>query len=391
MFHDIDLVIVGAGPVGCVIAERAATQRGWRSLIIEKRNHIAGNCHDRFHESGILIHQYGPHYFRTNNSHLLHYLSKFTEWIPGNYIVKSFSQGQLYPFPINLTTLEQFFNRKLSMDEAKSLLENLRSQIDQPINSEEFVLSRVGRELYEAFYLGYTLKQWEQHPQDLAPSVCGRIPVRLNRDERYVDHRFQVTPKHGFTRMFENMIKHEKIHVRLNTDYSNIRNWLRPRVGTVFCGPVDEYFNHKYGKLPWRSLDFEFKAFQKEFVQPCVQINYPNDFLYTRSVEIKHVTRQEHCHTVVSYEYSKSEGDPYYPVPAESNQALFRKYKLLAENEQRTRRVYFAGRLAQYRYMNTDEALEDGLSTFQKISEEVNYANSSQYPQQSVVGHHASL
>lgn len=390
MFPNIDLLIVGAGPVGCVVAERASSQMGWRSLIVEKRNHVGGNCYDRFHESGILIHQYGPHYFRTNNLNLLNYLSQFTEWIPGNYIVKSFSQGQLFPFPINLTTLELFFNRSFSQDEAQLKLETLRQKIEHPDNSEEFVLSRVGKELYEAFYLGYTLKQWDQHPRDLAPSVCGRIPVRFNRDERYVNHRFQLTPKNGFTKLFENMIRLENIHVLLNTEYSKVKPWLKPKVATIYCGPIDEYFDYCYGKLPWRSLDFEFKSFNKDFLQPCVQINYPNDFLYTRSVEIKHVTQQDNPRTVISYEYSKSIGDPYYPVPAEGNEALYKRYKLLADHERISRKVYFAGRLAQYKYMNTDEAVEEGLSLFQTLREEVHHVDSSSILPKAL-GNHASL
>lgn len=366
MLTNIDLLIVGAGPVGCVIAERAASA-GMRSLIVEKRHHVAGNCYDRFHESGLMIHQYGPHYFRTNSKALLDYLSRFTEWIPGRYIVKSWSRGELFPFPINLSTLEQFFNRKLTSEDARALLDSVRSRIEKPANSEEFVLSRVGRELYEAFYLGYTLKQWERHPKDLAPSVCGRIPVRLNRDDRYVDHAYQVTPKHGFTRLFENMIRNERIHVMLQTDYRAIRDQVSPRVATVFCGPIDEYFDHRLGRLPWRSLNFDFRPYTKEFVQPCVQINYPNDFAYTRSVEIKHVTQQEHPHTVVSYEYSVAQGDPYYPVPAEENQKLFESYRELAVEETRRKNVFFAGRLAQYRYMNTDEAIESALATYAEI------------------------
>ena len=196
-------VIAGAGPVGCVIAERLASQLGWKVLIVDKRHHIAGNCFDTRHESGVLIHRYGPHYFRTNKEELIDYLSEFTEWVPGNYIVKSSINNELFPFPINLLTLRQFFKRPdMTSEEAEQLLASLRDDISNPENSEEFVLSRVGKELYEAFYLGYTLKQWDMHPKDLAPSVCGRIPVRLNTDSRYVDHKFQVTPAEGFSQMW---------------------------------------------------------------------------------------------------------------------------------------------------------------------------------------------
>ncbi|MBL7766391.1 MAG: UDP-galactopyranose mutase [Chitinophagaceae bacterium] len=360
-----DIIIAGAGPVGCTLAERCATQLNWKVLLIDKRGHLAGNCHDRPHENGVLIHQYGPHYFRTNNKQLLDYLSQFTEWVPGNYFVTSYAKGEYFPFPINLLTLAQFFKKdSLTPDEALALLAEKREPIENPKNSEEFVLSRVGREMYETFYLGYTLKQWDMHPRDLATSVCGRIPVRLNTDCRYVDHEFQCTPKEGFTALFTKMTNHPNIEIRLNTDYKTISDEAPVK---VYTGPVDEYFDYCYGKLPWRSLAFDFKAVDQEFVQPNVQINYSNDYDYTRTVEIKHVTRQEHPQTVISYEYPKAEGDPYYPIPTADSQQLYERYKQLAEQETEQHEVYFCGRLAEYKYFNTDEVLEHALSTFERI------------------------
>lgn len=368
MKQQYDALIVGAGPVGCVLAERLANILQWKVLIIDKRNHIAGNCYDTYHPSGVMIHRYGPHYFRTNKKELLDYLSQFTEWIPGNYFVKSNTQGQLFPFPINLLTLEQFFNvDKLDAQSAEKLLDAKREKIESPKNSEEFVLSRVGRELYEAFYLGYTLKQWDIHPKDLAPSVCGRIPVRYNTDERYVDHQYQFTPAKGFTEMFKKMTEHPNIDIQLEADFKTLRDTLKPKHLTIYTGPIDEYFDQVYGKLPWRSLEFEFVEKQQEFSQECVQINYPNEHDYTRSVEIKHVTGQKHPHTVVSYEYPKAEGDPYYPIPMEKNHQLYEKYKALAEKETMEKNVYFCGRLAEYKYYNTDEVIELALKTFEKI------------------------
>lgn len=364
------LLVVGAGPVGCVMAERAASVLGWKVLVIDKRDHIAGNCYDKYHESGVLIHRYGPHYFRTNNEELLKYLSGFTEWIPGDYFVKASTRGELFPFPINLLTLRQFFKKPdMTAEEAAALLEEKREHIDAPANSEEFVLSRVGRELYEAFYLGYTKKQWDIHPKDLAPSVCGRIPVRLNTNERYVDHKNQLTPAKGFTEMFNKMLDHPNIEVRLETDFNDIKDEIIPEYATVYAGPIDEYFGKKFGKLPWRSLEFEFKKFDKDFVQPCVQINHPNEHDYTRTVEIKHVTKQEHPATVVSYEYPKAEGDPYYPIPRPVNKELYEKYRELGEKETKENSVYFCGRLAEYTYYNTDEVIERALRTFEQIKE----------------------
>ncbi len=369
MNQEYDVIIAGAGPVGCLMAERFAADLNWKVLLIDKRNHVAGNCFDTYHESGLMIHRYGPHYFRSNNKALIEYLTQFTEWIPGNYIVKSSTNGELYPFPINLLTLGQFFKiADLDAETAQNLLEEKRAKKnDQPANSEEFVLSRVGKEMYEAFYLGYTLKQWSIHPRDLAPSVCGRIPVRLNKDERYVDHEYQLTPAKGFTAMFQKMVDHPNIDLQLETDYDEVKHKIKATKATIYTGPIDEYFDCQLGKLPWRSLEFNFVEKDLEFEQPCVQINYPNEHDYTRTVEIKHVTGQVHPKTVISYEYPKAEGDPYYPIPMEKNQQLYLQYKKLADQETADHNVFFCGRLAEYKYYNTDEVLELALRTFEKI------------------------
>jgi UDP-galactopyranose mutase len=367
MLDDVDLLICGAGPVGCVVAERAASVLGWKVLIVDRRSHIAGNCRDSRHGSGVLIHNYGPHYFRTNDACLLQYLSRFTEWLPALYEVKSLVKGRLYPFPINLDTLEQFFQVQLDAASAERLLDDLRVRNDSPNNSEDYVLSRVGRQLYEAFYLNYTAKQWGMHPRELAPHVCGRIPIRKNRDARYVDHRFQVMPKQGFTALFSRMVRHRKIRLLLDCPFQEVRNLIHPRRATVYTGPIDEYFGCRLGKLPYRSLNFEFVPFQVEYIQPCVQINYPNDFAYTRSVEIKHVTGQHHPATVISYETPASTGEAYYPVPAAPNIALYQQYERLACQETRRRNVYFCGRLAQYRYFNTDEVMLEALGCFNQL------------------------
>jgi UDP-galactopyranose mutase len=362
-----DLLVVGAGPVGCAIAERAATQQGWRSLVVEKRPHVAGHCYDAPHD-GILVHRYGPHYFRTNDTAILDYLSRFTEWIDGEYVARSLVRGQLVPFPINLRTLEHFFKVALTPGTARDLLERVRDRtIEAPRNSEEVVLSRVGRELYEALYLGYTQKQWERHPRDLDPSVCGRVPVRFDDDERYSEARHQVMPRWGYTRMFERMLDHPLIEVRLNTDYFAARDAITPARATVYTGPIDQYFDYRLGRLPWRSLAFEFKTFDEAYRQPCVQINYPNDFDYTRSVEYKHLTRPAVDHTVVAYEYPRASGEPYYPVPTAESRALYARYQALAEHERIARRVHFVGRLARFAYINMDEAVGMALDTFEEL------------------------
>jgi UDP-galactopyranose mutase len=367
MLDDVDLLIVGAGPVGCVVAERAASVLGWKVLLVEKRPHLAGNCFDTPHANGVLIHRYGPHYFRTNDPALLAYLGRFTDWLPARYEVKSYSRGQLFPFPINLNTLEQFYDQKLDPGAAEQLLARRRTRVARPANSEDHVLNLVGRELYEAFFLNYTLKQWGLHPRDLEPQVCGRIPVRLNRDNRYVDHRYQVMPKRGFTALFGRMVRHPNIRLLFDCPFQEVRQLIRPRRATLYTGPIDEYFGHRLGKLPYRSLSFEFVPYPVEYRQSCVQINYPNDFDYTRSVEIKHVTGQKHPQTVVSYERPAAAGEPFYPVPAARNSVLYHGYKDLADEETRRLKVFFCGRLAQYRYFNTDEVILEALRCFTEM------------------------
>lgn len=367
---NIDILIIGAGAVGSVAAERAASL-GYNVLIVEKRKHIAGNCYDELFKNGVLIHRYGPHYFRTNDRALLNYLSRFTDWIPGNYIVKSHVQGDLYPFPINLTTLEKFFHlHSLSPGKAKLLLSAKKIKKKNPKSSEEFVLSQIGEELYRAFYLGYTLKQWNKHPKELDLSVCKRIPVRFNRDERYVNHQYQLMPKDGYTKMFEKMLRHKNIKILTQTPYKKIKNMLKPKYATIYCGPLDEYFGFCFGRLPWRSLKFRFTIRKQDFVQPCVQINYPDENSYTRTVEIKHVTGQNHPETVISYEYPTDGREPFYPVPTRDQETLL-QYETLARKETHQNKVYFAGRLAEYKYINMDEAFNKGLTIINRIVTEI--------------------
>src|SRR5262245_22594942 len=254
MLDDVDLLVCGAGPVGCVVAERAARALGWRVLVVDKRRHVAGNCHDSRHQSGVLVHNYGPHYFRTSDPEVVRYLSRFTDWVPATYEVRSLVGGRLLPFPINLTTLEQFFGRPLTSERGRRLLGRLRVPIACPANSEEVVLSRVGRQLYEAFYKGYTLKQWGRPAAELASHVCGRVPVRLDRDPRYVEAEFQMMPRAGFTAMFARMLNHRNIRVLLDCDFREVRDLVVPRRATVYTGPIDEYFDRRLGALPYRSL-----------------------------------------------------------------------------------------------------------------------------------------
>ena len=367
-----DLLIVGAGPVGCVLAERAAKVKKWSSLIVEKRNHIAGNCYDELNKKGLRIHKYGPHYMRFKKRRIFNYVGQFTKWIKGNYIVKSSVKGELYPIPINLNTLEKFFKKKFKdKDQAKKFIDTLKIKKKKINNSEDFILSKLGREIYENFYKNYTIKQWGIHPKRLNKSVVGRLPIRFNRDPYYVNQKLKVMPKNGYTQLFQNMIKDNRIEILLNTPYEKIKKDITPNIATIYTGPPDVFFNFKYGKLDWRSLDFKFKTLKKNKIQECVQINFPNDHKYTRKVEIKHVTKQKSKFSTISYEFPKSKGDPYYPINNKKNVTLFKKYKRLIKKLEK-KNIFFEGRLASYRYLNMDEVIEAALNLFKKLKNKYN-------------------
>ncbi len=362
-----DVIIVGAGPVGCVLANKISNDLKLDCLIIEKRNHIAGNCYDTYNSKGLLYHKYGPHYLRFKNKNTLKYLSKFTKWIPGNYIVKSVVDNKLYPIPINLETLEIFFKRKFkNKKEASKFINKKKIKIKNPKNFEEFVLSKLGREIYEKFYKNYTIKQWGLDPKKLSKDIAGRLPIRMNRNPYYVREKLRFMPKDGFTKMFGNMIANKKIKIKFNCDFYKIRNKIKYKHFLIYTGEPDKYFNYKYGKLNWRSLVFKFNNYKKSRLQKFVQYNYPNDHKFTRSVEIKHVTKQKSKYTVISKEYPTNKGEPYYPISDKRNLLLFKKYKKLILKENK-KNVFFEGRLARYKYYNTDEVIESSLLLFNKL------------------------
>ena len=298
-------------------------------------------------------------------------MSKFTKWIKGNYVVKSIIDGKQYPFPINITTLEKFFKKKFkSKKELVDFLSKKKINIRHPKNSEELILSKLGKEIYEKFYKNYTLKQWGIHPKNLSKDIAGRIPIRFNRDNKYVNEKIQVMPKDGYTEMFKKMISSNNINIKLNTSYKKIKSKIKPKLLTIYTGCPDLYFNYKYGKLDWRSLKFSFKTYNQKFKQNCVQYNYPNDYKYTRTVEIKHVTKQKSKYTVISKEYPLSVGDPYYPINNERNNKIFKKYLKLIKLEEKIN-VFFEGRLANYKYLNTDQVIEKALKLHKKIQMKV--------------------
>ena len=313
-----DFLIVGAGFAGSVLAERIASQLGKTCLIVERRNHIAGNAYDHHDEAGVLVHDYGPHYFRTNSQRIVDYLSHFTEWREVEYKILSWTHGRFWQFPINLNTFEQLIGRPSTSEEMEAQLEEWRVKIDNPKNSEEVIISQVGWKLYEMFFKNYTRKQWQRDAKDLDPSVCGRIPVRTNRDDRYLSEKFQALPKNGYTSMFQRILSHPKIEVRLNTDYREARKYVRFK-HLIFTGPIDEYFDHCFGRLPYRSLRFERETLQQEYFQPAMQVNYPNDNEFTRIIETKHATGQKLPSTTIVREYPQNFGPGREPVLSDSS------------------------------------------------------------------------
>jgi UDP-galactopyranose mutase len=359
-----DYLIVGAGFAGATIAERLAQHAGKRVLVCDKRPHIGGNAYDVCNEHGILIHKYGPHIFHTNSAEVFRYLSRFTEWRPYQHRVRASVDGQLVPIPINLDTINQLYGTHFTSMELEQYFASVAEPRTTLQTSEDVIVNRVGRELYEKFFRNYTRKQWGLDPSQLDASVTARVPVRTNRDDRYFTDTYQAMPRFGYTRMFERMLDHPKIHVLLNSDYRTVRS-LIPHQHLIYSGPVDEYFDYCYGKLPYRSLRFEWETRDVERAQPAPVVNYPNDHLYTRVTEFKYLSGQEHAKTTLVYEYPTDQGDPYYPVPTAENAALYAKYKALAES---TRDVQFLGRLGTYKYYNMDQVVAQALSHYSKMA-----------------------
>jgi UDP-galactopyranose mutase len=363
----VDYMIVGAGFAGSVLAERLSST-GRSVLLVDVRNHIGGNAYDHHDDAGILVHRYGPHIFHTNSAEILQYLSKFTKWRAYEHRVLASVHGQLVCIPINLDTINSLYGLNLDASQMTSFLQARAEPVKEIKTSEDVIVSQVGRELYDMFFRNYTRKQWGLDPSELDASVTARVPTRTNRDDRYFSDTYQAMPLQGFTRMFENMLDHPRIKILLNTDYREAIDHVK--YGTlIFTGPIDAYFGYRYGKLPYRSIQFQHETHDQETFQPVAVVNYPNDNLYTRITEFKHLTGQKHSKTSIVYEYPTSEGSPYYPIPRTENNELYRKYKRLADE---TPNVHFVGRLATYKYYNMDQVVGQALHAFKKISGEKN-------------------
>ena len=364
--EQFDYVVAGAGFAGSVLAERLASQAGKKVLVVDKREHIGGNAYDTSNSDGLLIHKYGPHIFHTNSDDVVAYLSKFTSWRPYEHRVLSSVDGMLLPVPINLDTINRLYNLELDEAGMKAFLDKRTVQPVTIRTSEEIVVSRVGRELYEKFFRNYTRKQWGLDPSQLDAAVAGRIPVRFDRDDRYFTDTFQAMPQHGYTKMFERMLDQKGITVRLGVDFADIVRH-HPKAKIIYTGPIDEYFAFKFGPLPYRSLQFRHETLEQETFQAAPVVNYPNEHEFTRITEFKYLTGQTHRKTSIVYEYPRANGDPYYPIPRPENTALFGRYRELAEQ---VPDVVFCGRLANYRYFNMDQVVAQALRTFRGLQVE---------------------
>lgn len=362
------ILVIGAGFAGSVTARELA-ETGYRIRVVDKRPHVAGNAYDEYDAHGVLVHRYGPHIFHTNGERIFQWLSRFTEWRPYEHRVLGVVGGTAYPFPINRDTLNQLYGLDLDEAGAAAFFERAREPRDSLRTSEDVVLNSVGRDLYGKFFLNYTRKQWGLDPSQLKAGVAARIPVRTNRDDRYFTDTFQAMPLHGYTRMFENMLDHPNISVETSADFADVDD-RQAYAHLVYTGTIDAFYDYRFGALPYRSLRFDHEHLAGvEWSQPVGTVNYPNDHAYTRITEFKHLTGQAHSGTSIVREYPQAEGDPYYPIPREENETLFRRYEALALAE---REVTFVGRLAQYRYYNMDQVIGAALSAAKSIRANLN-------------------
>lgn len=370
MTEAYDVLVVGCGLSGCVMAERLANVCKKKVLIIDKRDHIGGNCYDYVDDNGILVNKYGAHLFHTNHSDVWEYIQKFGTWERWDHEVKGLVDEKLVPIPVNITTVNTIFNLNLQTDVEMDawLLENQVKYAHDIKNGEEMAKSRVGEELYAKIFKTYTFKQWNKYPHELDGEVLARIPVRNNHDTRYFSDRYQALPKQGYTKFFETLIAHPNIDIWLNCDYNTIKDDIHRNQMVIFTGPIDYYFaDSGYEKLEYRSINFVVESHKNmEYYQPNSVVNYPQDDVeYTRIVEYKHFLNQKSPHTTIVKEFTCEGGEPYYPVLNEKNRALYQEYQALAELETTNKNVHFIGRLANYRYFNMDQAIKNALYYFE--------------------------
>lgn len=356
-------LVVGAGLAGLTMAERIANVLDEKVLVVEKRPHIGGNVYDSYNEDGILIHNYGPHIFHTNDKEVYEYLSNFTRWRDFWHRVLTYVDGNLVPMPITVETINKLYNLNLNCFEVEEFLKKQAVDVGEVKTSKDVALSKVGQDIYEKIFENYTKKQWGIDPAELDTSVISRIPVRTNRDTRYFSDRYQGMPLHGYTKMCERMAASKNIKIMLNMDYREIAGDISYDI-MIYTGAVDEFYNYKYGKLAYRSINFVFETYDMEKFQEAPVVNYPNDYDYTRITEYKQLTGQVHHKTSISKEFPTAEGEPYYPFPTAEYRRQYEKY---AADMAKEENIIFIGRLAEYRYYNMDGVVRRALDLFEEL------------------------
>jgi UDP-galactopyranose mutase len=362
--EEYDFLVVGSGLAGIVLAQKIAAELNNKVLIIDKRNHFAGNCYDYFNNK-ILVQQYGPHIFHTKNKEVFKYLSGFTKFTNYRHKVIALYRKRYYPIPVNLDTVNNFFQTNFkNAKELKEFLEIKRTKISKVNNSQDAVISRLGKELYEAFIKYYTKKQWNRFPEELDRSVLERLPVKYDQDPYYFSDCFQGMPAKGFTKMFERMLSNANISLRLNTDFFKLSNKIKYKK-LIYTGPIDQFFSYKFGKLDYAAVCFDFKVLKKKSFQPNAVINYPDrNVRFYRITEFNKFYNYRSDKTVICTETFSPKGQPCYPVINDKNLKLLRKYENAAK---KIKNVIFVGRLAQYKYLNMDQVVGEALAVFKKL------------------------
>jgi len=365
-----DFLIVGCGYAGSVLAERIASQLNKKVLIVEKRDHIGGNAFDYYDENGVLVHKYGPHIFHTNFKEVWDYLSIFTEWRYYFHRVLAVVDGKKIPIPFNFNSMHMCFPGKLARKFEEKLIEkygfNKKVAILDLIDSNDKDLKFLAEYIYEKIFLNYNIKQWGLRPEELDKSVTARVPIFIGLDNRYFQDTYQGVPKNGYTEMFKKMLNHKNIHILLKTDYKEIIDIVKFNK-LIYTGPIDYFFDYIYGKLPYRSLKFKFKSINEKFYQEVAQVNFPNEYEFTRITEYKHITGQENFFSTIAIEFPEEyiigKNEPYYPIPKLENNKIYNMYR--AESN-KYKSILFLGRLSDYKYYNMDQIVARALMTFKK-------------------------